>query len=150
MKIQSIQNQQMQSRPNFGAYGAFKPYEPKIYDGIFSLEGSVTPLNEVQINLLLDKLKGLVDYILPVKLSEKMVKRFTRRQDYVREFELGEDRVVLVGQPKLDTSSMYLIHPNGETQIFRNDRLGILTKDKEDPRFDAFAEALDAKPQIIE
>ena len=150
MRVQSIQNQQIQNNPTFSARGVFKPYPPKIYNGIISIENDVIiPLADVRINLLLQKLREFIGVIVPVPRSEDTIKRFSQRHPYVREFKLGEDGIVLIGSSKSDLPSIYLMHPNGETQIDRYDRRGIIDKNTNDPYFDTFANALDAKPPAV-
>ena len=149
MKIQSVQNQPIQNNPTFSARGVFKPNAPKIYQGINSIEDDIIPLANSKINLILQKLHEFIKVIVPVLKSEETVKRFSRRHDYVREFSLGEDKIILTGRPESDLPSIYLMHPNGETQIDRYDRRGIIDKNTNDPYFDTFANALDAKPPAV-
>lgn len=135
MRIQSIQNQQTQNRPNFSAAHAFFiPEAPKLYNDVILLDEHMY-LGQKGAGNIIKKLSDLMSTIIPVKLSEKNAKRFSGNQQ-AREFKLGNDVVVL---KSTGNNEVVIQHAEGgETQIF---------SDTTDDDFDNIVRSLAQKPK---
>lgn len=143
MRIQSVQNQQMQSRPNFEALAYFKPHFPKFYDDAASVVCKHLPLDATDADNLLKKLAGSMLKITPDANSESNIQRFGASPG-LRQFKLGEDIIVLHSSALPNDHCLYIQHPDGsETSLFRE------SIDIPEPEFNNVVENLAAMPAPV-
>lgn len=142
MKIQSIQNQQMQSRPSFSAIASIKyVMTGRLYDGI-ALPTPGTTLGHPQILPVIKRLQTFISEIVRIGgISESV------HYETVKSFKWGDDILELARNPKDSRFSPVVIaikkNDGSEVQIGR-ENLSFRDKD-----FDDLTAALEAKPPAV-